>query len=290
MVWVLKDAPGLKPHLGMPLMGLANHADHEGKGAWPSQETLARYCRKTSRGIRKDLAQLEEDGLIRRGNQLLVAHIPADERPVVWDLTIERTTKERNCGAAPNVQSDTGNGTPVPGGPTVPPGTTAQMDRNCGTGGTGTPVPTNRPSTIHNQTSLSSPDGADHETSSKRSKQSSGQGTRLPDDFTVTSEMKAWAQTNVPQLAGAGETDKFVDYWRSIPGAKGRKTDWVATWRNWMRKAAESQAQIPGQRPASTAPQRLDRDEMCPKHWGQDREHCRECRADRLAGDLDGDL
>lgn len=33
------------------------------------------------------------------------------------------------------------------------------------------------------------------------------------------------------------ETKCFVDYWRARPGAGGTKLDWVATWRNWMRKA-----------------------------------------------------
>jgi uncharacterized protein YdaU (DUF1376 family) len=28
----------------------------------------------------------------------------------------------------------------------------------------------------------------------------------------------------------------FRDYWISVPGAKGCKLDWLATWRNWIRK------------------------------------------------------
>jgi hypothetical protein len=32
----------------------------------------------------------------------------------------------------------------------------------------------------------------------------------------------------------------FADYWRSTPGAKGRKADWEATWRNWCRRNDES--------------------------------------------------
>lgn len=37
----------------------------------------------------------------------------------------------------------------------------------------------------------------------------------------------------------AAELAKFRDYWAAQPGAKGRKMDWPATWRNWVRKAAE---------------------------------------------------
>jgi hypothetical protein len=62
-------------------------------------------------------------------------------------------------------------------------------------------------------------------------------GSRLPDDFKITFEMGEWARTNCPGLDWRRETAAFVDYWRGIPGARGRKLDWPATWRNWMRKA-----------------------------------------------------
>lgn len=64
-------------------------------------------------------------------------------------------------------------------------------------------------------------------------------GTRLPDDFTVTPEMVAWARENTPGVNGSYETAKFVDYWRAKAGRDATKTDWVGTWRNWMRKASE---------------------------------------------------
>lgn len=95
IAWVLRDAVGVKPHLVATLIGLANHADDAGKGAYPSQAKLAGYTRKTTRGIRNDLAQLEADGLIERGDQRLAQHVPADVRPVVWNLRIDR-----NCASA----------------------------------------------------------------------------------------------------------------------------------------------------------------------------------------------
>ncbi|TBL44272.1 hypothetical protein EYA84_02180 [Verrucosispora sp. SN26_14.1] len=64
-------------------------------------------------------------------------------------------------------------------------------------------------------------------------------GTRLPDDFAVTDEMKAWFATNCPGVNGSRETEKFRNYWRSAAGQKGVKLDWPATWRNWMLTAAE---------------------------------------------------
>ncbi|HEY0700422.1 MAG TPA: helix-turn-helix domain-containing protein [Micromonospora sp.] len=72
------------------LIGLANHAHANGRAAYPSQERLAHYARKSSRSVRTDLATLERLGIIRRGDQRHVAHLPTDRRPVVWDLALER--------------------------------------------------------------------------------------------------------------------------------------------------------------------------------------------------------
>lgn len=32
---------------------------------------------------------------------------------------------------------------------------------------------------------------------------------------------------------------QFIDYWIAQPGQKGVKLDWNATWRNWIRRAAQ---------------------------------------------------
>jgi hypothetical protein len=51
--------------------------------------------------------------------------------------------------------------------------------------------------------------------------------------------MKLWAQENVPRVDVREQTKRFVDYWRSLPGQRGVRIDWTATWRNWMRKAGD---------------------------------------------------
>ncbi|MGX9349195.1 hypothetical protein [Microbacterium sp. KNMS] len=60
--------------------------------------------------------------------------------------------------------------------------------------------------------------------------------TRIPEPFIVTGDMKAWARDNVPGLDYTASTQRFVDHWRAESGAKARKLDWVATWRNWLRR------------------------------------------------------
>jgi hypothetical protein len=71
------------------------------------------------------------------------------------------------------------------------------------------------------------------------------QGTRLPDDFPATPAMAEWAREKAP-LCGPEDHEAFCDYWRSQPGAKGRKTDWIATWRNWMRREQKAREGRPG--------------------------------------------
>lgn len=60
-------------------------------------------------------------------------------------------------------------------------------------------------------------------------------GTRIPDDFAVTAEMVEWARQHAPDVNGRRATEAFLDHFRSAPGQKGVKLDWVATWRNWLR-------------------------------------------------------
>ena len=80
----------------------------------------------------------------------------------------------------------------------------------------------------------------------------------MPDDFTPSEEMKKWFIENgyASLFSGPTEHEKFMDYWRSVPGIRGQKIDWPATWRNWMRTAAERTGRRPGNAlvPTSGAP------------------------------------
>ena len=70
--------------------------------------------------------------------------------------------------------------------------------------------------------------------SSKPSKKEP-QGTRftlenLPDNW------RAECRRIQPKADPAKVFEEFRDHWISQPGAKGRKSDWTATWRNWCRR------------------------------------------------------
>ena len=63
-------------------------------------------------------------------------------------------------------------------------------------------------------------------------------GTRLPPDWVLSQALGEWALAEgLTRERIRQEADKFRDYWISKPGAAGRKADWPATWRNWIRKA-----------------------------------------------------
>jgi hypothetical protein len=72
--------------------------------------------------------------------------------------------------------------------------------------------------------------------------------------------MVEWARRECPTVDGRRETEKFIDYFRAAPGAKGVKLDWLATWRNWMRKAEETAASRPSHLRSVPAPVPLPAD------------------------------
>ncbi len=60
-------------------------------------------------------------------------------------------------------------------------------------------------------------------------------GTRLPEDWTLPNEWREWAIESRPDLDAETVADSFRDFWVAKPGKDGRKADWQATWRNWVR-------------------------------------------------------
>lgn len=55
--------------------------------------------------------------------------------------------------------------------------------------------------------------------------------------------MKTWAREHAP-LAGLVDHEMFVDHWRAQSGQRAVKADWVATWRNWMRRVQENKSRF----------------------------------------------
>ena len=82
-------------------------------------------------------------------------------------------------------------------------------------------------------------------------------GTRLPADWKPNLADIDYCKTERPDLLPSRVASNFYDYWIAIPGAKGRKLDWSATWRGWVRKesAASAGRTAAGNQRLSTAEQ-----------------------------------
>lgn len=95
--WALYDVrPGtVTDGARFTLLALADHARPDGTGAWPYVANLAELLGTSERTVYRHLAQLEEAGLIRPGDQALVEHYPADKRPRVWDLAMPKRPDAR---------------------------------------------------------------------------------------------------------------------------------------------------------------------------------------------------
>lgn len=92
----------------------------------------------------------------------------------------------------------------------------------------------------------------------------SARGTRLEKDWTPSDEQFEFCLHERPDLKAAEVADRFRDYWVAVPGAKGRKLDWDATWRNWVRNTSKG---------AANQSQRDKTREWADKLTGKDREN-----------------
>lgn len=88
------------------LLVLANFAGEDGKGAFPSKETIRQHTGLSIRTIGYKLDLLKEMGFISEGNQAIAAAYisRSDRRPVVYDLYI----RKRGAMPAPREKSERG--------------------------------------------------------------------------------------------------------------------------------------------------------------------------------------
>ena len=72
-------------------------------------------------------------------------------------------------------------------------------------------------------------------TSSSLRSEEVARASRLPADWQLPDSWREWATAERPDLDMQRAAAGFADYWHAKPGKDGRKTDWLATWRNWVR-------------------------------------------------------
>lgn len=80
---------------------------------------------------------------------------------------------------------------------------------------------------------------------------------RLPDNWLLPKSWGDWALSERRDLTDDDvrrQAEIFADHWRGKGGQDARKVDWLATWRNWIRRAgagSHGQQQKPGFVPAN---------------------------------------
>lgn len=244
-VWALKFAPPMPPQYLGTLLGLAEHADSKGRGAYPSIPTLAAYTCKSERSVQRDLKGLREVGLIRPGDESLVAHIPSDRRPEVYDLAIERVVPGGRAGdeearaAVAKLASSRARGgkktgvtptSPRRGDAHVTTGVTPTSER--GDVGVATGVtPTSPKPSFEPPTNPPMNQGGHGVTPT-----SPGFTPVEVDGFVLTDAMRRWAHATYPGLDVDHSTAQFISHYRST-GA--RRKSWPDAWQKWIRDDAQ---------------------------------------------------
>lgn len=205
------------------LLAIADAANDAGAEAYPSMSTLTKKTRLSERTVQSAIRTLESIG------ELVVYRNAGPKGSNKYRIVMRQTPAEsappQNLHPAINAGADLAPPQNPAPNPAVP-----------------APQP---PQQLHPNHPLTTQEP-------KKTSERSSNGTRIPDDFAVTDDMIAWARRHTP-LVGTVETEAFVDYWRSRPGAGSRKTDWVATWRNWMRRSQQEAER----RPARASPNGL---------------------------------
>jgi hypothetical protein len=84
-------------------------------------------------------------------------------------------------------------------------------------------------------------------------------GHRLPDDFVPDASCEALArELKYTQTEWKARLDNFFDYWRAVPGQRGCKIDWQATYRNALRNGPRNGGNGHGKQRANAIQSSLD--------------------------------
>jgi uncharacterized protein YdaU (DUF1376 family) len=78
------------------------------------------------------------------------------------------------------------------------------------------------------------------ETNNSRARGTRFQQQVLPDEWVD------FCRQERPDLNPQTIFAQFSDYWSSLPGSKGVRLDWTATWRNWVRNQKQPTAKLSG--------------------------------------------
>ena len=208
-LWTDEDFVEVSPLARLLWMGMWNFACDNGHLADKSKQIKMRVLPTDDVNCAELLRELEAQGLIQR----------ADGWVTIPNLTRHQKVDRRYFTACTKE------------GCAVPPETVSQRESR-------------RANTVHTTSAhgahaIALGDGDGEVKGSDGDRGTRKRGTRIPEGFAVNDEMRQWANDNgLAHLDLQAITVEFVDYWVGVPGVKGVKLDWLATWRNWIRRKA----------------------------------------------------
>lgn len=220
LTWVIYEvASDIKYSDFRVLLILADMADQQGRGAWPSRSTIGRLAGCSVRTVSYALKNLEASGLISRGDQRIVSNL-GGYKPTVWNLNMGRSAKTAPLETAKQaVQHDCTPPVQTDCTPPVQRGVQKPADRCANSSAT----------CLHKNPTKEEPYIEPRESNARARKQ-----ITIPADWKPSEEHRALADRL--GIDCDVEAEKFRD--RALDSA-ARSADWTAKFRNWLVKGKE---------------------------------------------------
>jgi len=244
LTWVIYGVASDIKHADFrTLLVLADHADPQGMGAYPSRSTISRLTGYSVRTVSYALKSLESSGLISRGDQRIVSNL-GGYKPTVWNLNMSRGAKtaplknaetpvQHDC--TPAVQTDCTPAVQTDCTPAVQTDCTPAVQTDCtpavqtGVQKTRTGVQTGVQHDCTRTISKEEPYIEPRESNARARKP-----IPIPADWKPSEEHRALADRL--GIDCDIEADKFRD--RALDSG-ARSADWNAKYRNWLVKGKE---------------------------------------------------
>ena len=187
------------------MWGIANH--HSDSGAWPAISTLAKYAKVSERRVQQIIRELEDMGEIQideqggmgEGQYKTNRYWILVRCPADCDGSLHHKTGVKS--GASGVKSGAVRG---------------EIQSHSGV----KPVSPESKSNLNRIIEGKTPH-------------------LIPNDFEPRAQDWQVMAEHFPWVDLKKQTHAFKDYWSSQPPAKAKKVDWHATWRNWIRRAAD---------------------------------------------------
>jgi DNA-binding transcriptional ArsR family regulator len=181
------------------LLALCDHANGQGE-CYPSVEAIAHKCSMGQRTVQQHIGELENAGIVMR-------------RFRKGRSTVYRLEPRNFCSAVESA---------------APQNSTLQ----CSASGT------SPPQLLHPTPAVSAPISISEPSKKPSLNHQVVCGTPLAPTWTLPEPWAEWALQAQPSWTAAHVrfvAEKFRDHWTAMPGQRGVKADWLATWRNWCR-------------------------------------------------------